>query len=80
MVRPGKVDSLLETQPNKYHAYERDVNLVHHAIVGPFDFALPRDYNQEAHWVPFEDWETPKAGAEQYRVDTSNIERITPLR
>ena len=80
MIRPGKVDNVLKNQPHKYQAYEREVNLIQHAIVGPFDFALPREYNQEAHRITFEEWETLKARANQYQVDTSNIERTIPLR
>ena len=41
-VRPGRVDTLLTEQPEKYSVYEHTVNLCEQGLVGPFEFAHPR--------------------------------------
>ena len=79
-IRPGKADTLLTTSPNHYMPYEIELNLLQHGIVGPFDFAHPRDYNQEANRIAFEHWEELKDKAEQYHINTDNVEQIIPLR
>ena len=79
-IRPGRVDATLQQQPNKYKVYEQTINLLEHALVGPFDFAVPRHYQNEPHRIAFEEWEDLKSAAKQYNLDTTNIEEIIPLR
>jgi hypothetical protein len=79
-IRPGQVETLLTTRPDRYIAYELPVNLCTHAITGPFDFAVPKFYDQEANRVTFEDWEELKAKAPRHKIDVTDIDNIIPLR
>lgn len=79
-IRPGRAKTLLDTRPERYAAYEQPINLVTEAIIGPFDFAIPNQYNNEANRIAFEEWEEFIARAAEYNVDTSDIDTIIPLR
>ena len=79
-IRPGRVDTVLREQPHKYKIYEHTVDLLKDALVGPFDFAIPKHYQDESHRIAFEEWEDLKSAAQQYKLDTTNIEDIIPLR
>ena len=79
-VRPGRAEKTLLEQPHKYRVYEQTVNLCENALVGPFDFAVPQHYQNEAHRIAFEEWEELKAAAVQHNIDVSDIEEVVPLR
>jgi hypothetical protein len=79
-IRPGKVDRILQDQPERYIAYKQTINLTEHALVGPFNFARPRDYQNESNRIEFEQWEDLKIAATTHDMDTSDIEEIIPLR
>ena len=79
-IRPGKVEKVLEDQAHKFRAYEDTINLCENTLVGPFNFALPRDYQNEANRIEFEQWEDLKIAAADHGIDTSDIEEIIPLR
>jgi hypothetical protein len=79
-IRPGKVDSILDDQPEKYRVYEQTINLCESALVGPFDFAHPRHYQNEGNRIAFEEWEELKSAAKHHDLDVSDIEEIIPLR
>ena len=79
-IRPGRVDRILQEQQNRLAAYEQTVNLLDKALVGPFDFAIPRDYQNESNRIEFERWEDLKIAATGHDMDTSDIEDIIPLR
>jgi hypothetical protein len=59
-IRPGKVENILQQRSDKYRVYQQTINLCEHALVGPFNFAEPRDYQQEANCIAFEEWEELK--------------------
>lgn len=77
-IRPGRADKVINSQPQRYKAYEQPINLAQHAIVGPFDFAIPQHYNQEANRIAFEHWEELKAKGPQYQVVIDDVETIIP--
>jgi hypothetical protein len=79
-IRPGRANTLLQTQPDRYTAYEQPINLITNAIVGPFDFAIPKFYNNEANRIAFEEWEELIRKAPEYHVDTTDVDSIIPLR
>ena len=54
-IRPGRVTTALAENPTKYRIYEQRINLLEHALAGPFDFAFPRHYQNEANRIAFED-------------------------
>ncbi len=78
-IRPGKVENILQQRSDKYRVYQQTINLCEHALVGPFNFAEPRDYQQEANRIAFEEWEELKTTAPEHDVDISDIEEIIPL-
>ena len=78
-IRPGRVDTLIKEQPTKYKVFEQTLNLCEAGLVGPFDFAVPKHYQQEANRIAFEEWEELKAAAQQHGLDVSDIEEIIPL-
>ena len=79
-IRPGRADAVLKEQPTRYRAYEQPINLLEHALVGPFDFAVPRHYQNESNRIAFEEWEELKTAAITHNIDTTDIEEIIPLR
>jgi hypothetical protein len=79
-VRPGRVTAILTDQQKKYRVYEKTINLCESALVGPFDFAHPRHYQNESNRIAFEEWEELKSAARHHDLDVSNIEEIIPLR
>ena len=70
---------LQNNRTNIKQVYQQHINLLKHALVGPFDFAVPRHYQQESNRIAFEEWEELKSAAAEHNVDTSNIEDIIPL-
>ena len=78
-IRPGRVDTILQQQPQKYKAYDQTVNLLDNALVGPFDFAVPKHYQQESNRIAFEEWEDLKTAAAEHDLDVTDIEEIVPL-
>ena len=80
-IRTGRVDNLLGDQPEEYRVvYDQTVNLCSTRLVGPFDFALPRHYQNEANRrIAFEEWEELKTAAQQHKINVSNIEEVIPL-
>ena len=79
-LRPGKVEAALDSQPKKYGVYEQVIDLLECALTGPFDFAVPKHYQNESHRIAFEDWEDMKAAAANEDLDVTDIEEIVPLR
>ena len=78
-IRPGKVEYTLNSYPHRYKPYEQVVNLLECTLTGPFDFAVPKHYQNEAHRIAFEDWEDMKAAAAKENLDVTDIEEIIPL-
>jgi hypothetical protein len=78
-IRPGRADIVLKERPHKYKAYEQDINLCDSALVGPFDFAVPKHYQQEGHRIAFEEWEELKMAAARHNLDVSDIEETVPV-
>ena len=79
-IRAGRVQTIIQEQPHKYKIYEHSVNLCTNTLVGPFDFAVPKHYQNEANRIAFEEWEDLKTAAAQHNIDVSDIEEIIPLR
>ena len=79
-IRPGRVEAIVNDQPEKFRVYEQTVDLCENGIVGPFDFAVPKHYQKEANRIAFEEWEELKTAAQQHNLDVSDIEEIIPLR
>jgi len=79
-IRPGKVETTLKEHPDKYQVYTQTIDLCENAMVGPFDFAVPKHYQQESNRIAFEDWEELKTAAKRHNVDVSDIEDTIPLR
>jgi hypothetical protein len=49
-------------------------------IVGPFDFAVPKHYDNKAHRITFEEWEELTAKANNHHnIKAENINQIIPL-
>ena len=65
-VRPGRVETVSREQSHRYKVYEHTVDLLKDALVGPFDFAVPRHYQNESHRIAFEEWEDLKSAAQQH--------------
>ncbi|KAI2503053.1 hypothetical protein MHU86_11401 [Fragilaria crotonensis] len=70
----------LRDQPERYKVYEQTIDLCENGLVGPFDFAVPKYYQNEANRIAFEEWEDLKTAAEQHNLDVSDIEEVIPLR
>ena len=79
-IRPGRAEAILQEQANKYRVYQQVINLLDDGLVGPFDFAIPNHYQQEANRIAFEEWEDLKSEAVRHALDVSNIEEVIPLR
>lgn len=70
---------LKEQHPDKYQVYTQTIDLCENALVGPFDFAVPKHYQREANRIAFEEWEELKTAAQQHNLDISDIEETIPL-
>ena len=79
-IRPGRAETILKEQANKYRIYQQVINLLDDGLVGPFDFAIPNHYQQEANRIAFEEWEDLKSEAAKHALDVSDIEEVIPLR
>ena len=79
-IRPGRVEQTITAQPDKYKVFEQTVDLLEKALVGPFDFAVPKHYQNESNRVAFEEWEDLKMAAKQHNLDVTDTEEIIPLR
>jgi hypothetical protein len=79
-IRPGRAETILEEQANKYRVYQQVINLLDNGLVGPFDFAIPNHYQQEANRIAFEKWEDLKSEAAKHALDVSDIVEVIPLR
>lgn len=79
-IRPGRVETTLNRYPHEYQPYEQVVNLLECMLSGPFDYAVPEHYQNEAHRIAFEDWEDMKTAAARDNLDVTDIEEIVPLR
>jgi hypothetical protein len=79
-VRPGRAEATLRDRPDRYKAYQETINLCQDALVGPFDFAVPKYYQNEANRIAFEEWEELKTAAQTIDLDVGDIEEIVPLR
>lgn len=55
MVRPGKVAQML-TQKHRYMTRQVELNLDKHIMIGPFDYAIPQEYNNQANRIPDDMW------------------------
>ncbi|KAI2508403.1 hypothetical protein MHU86_6077 [Fragilaria crotonensis] len=75
-IRPGKVTAILDDQPGKYRVYEQTINLCEFALVGPFDFAHPRHYQNEGNRIAFEEWEELKSAAKHHDLDRPTLEPV----
>ena len=80
-IRPGRVNNILQHCSEKYRVYQQTINVWEQALLGPFNFAEPRDYQEHKanRIVAFEEWEELKATAPEHDVDISDIEEIIPL-
>lgn len=71
---------MLKEHPDKYQVYTQTIDLCENALVGPFDFAIPKHYQQEANRIEFEEWGELKTAAQQHNLDVSIIKETIPLR
>ena len=79
-IRPGRADTVPAEQASKYRVYQQVINLLDDGLVGPFDFAVPNHYQQEANRIAFEEWEDLKSEAAKHALHVSDIEEVIPLR
>ena len=78
MVRPSKVERILQ-QRNKYTAREEQFNLDKYMMVGPFDFGIPREYDDQASRVPDGVWVDVAYQAAHRQIDATDINEVKPL-
>ena len=78
MVRPGKVEKMLQ-QRHKYMTRQVELNLDKHIMVGPFDYAIPNEYNNQANRIPDEVWIDLIEVGEQRGIDTADLNQVIPL-
>ena len=78
MVRPGKTERILQ-QRNKYIAMEAQLNLDKHLIVGPFNFAIPKEYDDQPNRVPDDVWIDLSSSAEARNISVTDLNDVEPL-
>ena len=79
-VRPEKVEKFLDANQTTAAAYDLEVDLMEHGIIGPFDFVPPNAANGESRTVPEYCWEGLLAAQHDYGIDATNINDVVPLR
>lgn len=79
MVRPAKADGMLRDNARKYVALEEEIDLDQHLLVGPFDFANPREYDNQAHRIPDDCWIDLMHRATDRGINTNDVNQILPL-
>ena len=78
-IRPGRVDQIIKEHPTRYGVYQQRINLLENTLFGPFEFAVPRHYDNESNRIAYEEWEELKTAAHENGIDTTDIEEIIPL-
>lgn len=78
MVKPNKADKMTQ-QARKYIARRVELNLDKHLIVGPFNYAIPKEYDNQANRIPDEVWIELIHGAPRRGVPTEDLNQVIPL-
>ena len=78
MVKPSKTERILQ-QRNKYTARDEQFNLDKYMMVGPFNFGIPREYDNQPNRVPDGVWIDMVHQAERRNIEASDINQVVPL-
>jgi hypothetical protein len=78
LCKPAKVQKLLQ-KVDRYEAYDLEINLQDRYLVGPFNFAHPKEMNNVHHRVYAKHWDALKVSSICEEVDISNLGQIQPL-
>lgn len=78
MVNPNKTERILQ-QRHKYTARDEQFNLDKHLMAGPFDFGIPREYDDQPNRIPDDIWVDTAQQAERRHIHAADINEIVPL-
>mmetsp|Transcript_12566 Transcript_12566/g.17828 ORF Transcript_12566/g.17828 Transcript_12566/m.17828 type:complete len:137 (-) Transcript_12566:439-849(-) len=73
-ITPGKVRRIFDKHPLKYVWYQHTITLAEQIITGPFDFGKTQSY-----MIDQKQWKELMDKADDFRVDASNVNKISPL-
>ena len=76
LIKPQRVDRLIQRRPTKYYTNEIEINLINDLIIGPLNFAKAKEYNNRSFYIPSEAWVTLITKASKYNINVDNINSI----